>query len=404
MITNLIKEASSLSAYFHHSGQRTQKLKMISSKNTEEFQKFIQYPAYFQIRWTQFTHSLFTAVLRNWKASIQYFKNENEIGLLNRWLNYERIHCTSFLTDVLELYKRFQMTFERDSITIFDVFLKKDKLISKLMKLKNIPLEGGWEELFLKNLIVSGNETFLYGNILDRSSGRHVSNETFSSNQRIKIIESLIEFLNERLDQDRHIYECLQPLLNIDVSTPHESLVKCHSVIVPDLDYLSFQSEYNAAAEAMTPYRNKNIGPLETLRILSTTYQDRFDVLKIALARIIAAKPHSADVERLISMKSSFIEFLNRIIFKLLISDMYNKYKDKDRCSTTGPTLFDFLYVYYNMGPLEHFDPTTAVQHWMDKKKRIPRPALKSKKQEWYVGVFEEAQSSRKNQKAKIMF
>lgn len=56
------------------------------------------------------------------------------------------------------------------------------------------------------------------------------------------------------------------------------------------------------------------------------------------------------------------------------------------------------------MGPLEQFDPTTAVQHWMDKKKRIPRPNSKSKKQEWFVGIFEDAENSRKNQKTKIVF
>lgn len=307
LITDLIKEASSLSAFFHHSGQRTQKLKNISSENTEEFQKYIQYPAYFQIRWTQFTHSLLTAVLRNWKASIQYFESENEIGLLNRWLNYERIHFTSFLADVLELYKRFQMTFERDSITVFDVFSKKDKLVSKLIKLKSIPLEGGWEELFFKNLIVSGEENSLFGHTLNRNHKRQNSVETFCSLQRTNIIDSLIQFLNERLDQDRDMYECLQPLLKIDATTPHESLSKCHSVIIPDLDCNSFYREYYAAADVLTLYGNEIVTTLETLKILSTNYPDQFAVLKTALARIIAAKPHSADVERLISMKRALL-------------------------------------------------------------------------------------------------
>lgn len=87
-----------------------------------------------------------------------------------------------------------------------------------------------------------------------------------------------------------------------------------------------------------------------------------------------------------------------------IISDIYNKFKDKDRCSASASTLFDYLYVNYNMVPLEEFDPTSAVQHWMDKKKRIPRPTSKSKKQEWFVGVFEDAENSRKNKKTKIMF
>lgn len=204
---------------------------------------------------------MFTAVLRNWKASIEYFENENELGLLNRWLNYERIHLTSFLTDVLDLYKRFQMTFERDSITIFDIFLKKDKLVSRLTKLKTVPLEGGWEEMFLKNLIIleteTETETKFCGYTLKRNNKRQSSDEIFCSNQRMKILDSLIKFLNERLDQDRDIYEYLSPLLNIDATTSEESLKKCHSVIVPDLNDLSFCTEYYEAAEALAPYINE---------------------------------------------------------------------------------------------------------------------------------------------------
>lgn len=59
--------------------------------------------------------------------------------------------------------------------------------------------------------------------------------------------------------------------------------------------------------------------------------------------------------------------------------------------SASRQSLFDHLYVNYNMGPLSEFDPSDAVDYWMNEKRRkavIPR---KSRNQEWFKGVFAEA-------------
>lgn len=73
---------------------------------------------------------------------------------------------------------------------------------------------------------------------------------------------------------------------------------------------------------------------------------------------------------------------------------MYNKIKDDERMSASGATLFHHLYINYNMGPLYQFDPTNAIEYWMNERKRNPIAALagpKSRKQEYYKGVFAEA-------------
>lgn len=43
-----------------------------------------------------------------------------------------------------------------------------------------------------------------------------------------------------------------------------------------------------------------------------------------------------------------------------------------------------------NMPTVENFDPSPAVRHWMNIKKRRPVEASKGKRQEWFRGVFDE--------------
>lgn len=166
IISDLVQDVKNLASFFHMSAEKTQQLKNISLNNPNDFQKYIQYPSYFEIRWTEFTYNLFYSVLRNWKASMQYFVNEDELGLQNRWLNYGRIHLLTFMTDLLTLFKAFQKFFESDSVSIMEVTLKKQKLFDKLVKLKTEPLKDGWEECFLQNIIIDEDSSLLYGNKL----------------------------------------------------------------------------------------------------------------------------------------------------------------------------------------------------------------------------------------------
>lgn len=79
------------------------------------------------------------------------------------------------------------------------------------------------------------------------------------------------------------------------------------------------------------------------------------------------------------------IQFLTR--FSL---DVYNKVKDTDRTSSSASTLYNTLYVHMNMPTVDKFDPSSAVRHWIDLKKRKPVEASKPKQQEWFRGVFDE--------------
>lgn len=158
IISDLIKDARNLCAYFRKSGKRTHELRKIAAINN--LPRPLRYPAYFEVRWSEFTFNLFYAVLRNWRASVQYFECEHLVTQKNRWLLYDRLHSMTFLVDALGLLKSFQKTCQSDSISILDVVQKKETFLNRLRCCKNGPIAGGWEEMFLRE--VETKKIFLF--------------------------------------------------------------------------------------------------------------------------------------------------------------------------------------------------------------------------------------------------
>lgn len=54
------------------------------------------------------------------------------------------------------------------------------------------------------------------------------------------------------------------------------------------------------------------------------------------------------------------------------------------------------MYINVNMGSLEKFDPTSAVEYWMKKHARRPKSSDTRKEREWFYGVFDDSDSGRK--------
>ena len=99
-----------------------------------------------------------------------------------------------------------------------------------------------------------------------------------------------------------------------------------------------------------------------------------FSTVINVLARLLAAKPHSADVERLISAS--------------------NNLKSSDRSSMNNETTNLYLYIRYNMPVLTEWDPKAAVMHWLNEKIRRKRDRKRAKHQPYFNGVFCEASST----------
>lgn len=138
LIDDIIQDAKNLSLYFHGSVERTQKLKNVSLTSPDEFQKYIRYPAYFEIRNTlDRVHARFVycGTERNWKASIHYFVNEKEDGFEKRWLSYDRIHLLAFLN----LFTAFKRSCESDSVTLAEILSIKNQMLGTFLSFKCRP-------------------------------------------------------------------------------------------------------------------------------------------------------------------------------------------------------------------------------------------------------------------------
>ena len=101
---------------------------------------------------------------------------------------------------------------------------------------------------------------------------------------------------------------------------------------------------------------------------------DDYITVSTTLSRLLAAKPHSADVERLISAS--------------------NMLKSPHRCRMTVATENLYQFVHYNMPPLYEWDPTPAVVHWLDKCQHRERDRMKARKQPYFRGIFPDASTT----------
>jgi hypothetical protein len=309
IIDKLIIRARKLSKHFRSSGKRTQKLRTIAAN--EKLQRPVRYPAFFAVRWVEYVFKLLNAVLRNWYTSMKYFQSENLTSQLNFWTQYNTLHFTVFLTDVLSLVKRFQKSCQSDTINLLDVNNLKQSLFENLEKSKHTHVEEGWEELFLRQTVINTNNAILRGIQLKTATSTIITRTTrnnratkrilplFTPTTRQHIIGKLIQDLKMRLDLDLPLIKAFEPLLSINSLASLEDLKMCHAVVAPDIDENIFISDYYNAAALLN--NDESCNPHEALKKLIEISPHHLSSIKSSLARILAAKPHSADVERLIS-------------------------------------------------------------------------------------------------------
>lgn len=192
IIAKIIKSTRKLATHFRNSGTRTNKL------------KHMRFPAFFAVRWAEFLFNLFNVALRNWRAYVKYFNLQKLNVFTNTWLNYDRLHLLTFLTDVLSLLKSFQKTCQSDSISITDVLRLKTDLITRLENCKTECVPDGWEQLFKEKVVKTGDK-YLYGYHLKRTTPRFNRRQvacSFTTNKRLHILNCLILNLNIRLGLD----------------------------------------------------------------------------------------------------------------------------------------------------------------------------------------------------------
>ena len=94
--------------------------------------------------------------------------------------------------------------------------------------------------------------TSLQLSVNDRRGGhnRYVLDRRNIDAVRNEVIQSIINFLNDRLDEDSlESTAALSPLKKLDPRATNDQLKACYNAICPDLSLLDFESEYRDAAD-----------------------------------------------------------------------------------------------------------------------------------------------------------
>lgn len=151
-----------------------------------------------------------------------------------------------------------------------------------------------------------------------------------------------------------------------------------HNILASDLDITELYMQFKHICNDNSL---KNI-PLSKLlkHLIETDSMQSHSHLIIILARMLAATPHSADVERSISAN--------------------NLLKTALRTRLKLETENNYLFVHFNLPPFSEWNPEKAVLRWMSAKERrthnlaVENDNRKAKSQPHFKGVFPHASSS----------
>ena len=222
---------------------------------------------------------------------------------------YNKLSCNEiqhFSDSLNEQESQVSMKLQSDDVLVFNLARERDNFLARLAKAKEKPIIVGWKELFVSTVkeIPQGEESeneweFFVMKLAAKTKRRrqhhlYVNDSRTIEAVRNEIVLSLENFLSERLQSDQ--WKDLTPLAKLRVDVSDDERRACHKVIAPDCDLFEICQSYREAV-AIPTMQDK--GPRSALNQIVDV--EEIKSLAIALARIIAAKPHSADVERLIS-------------------------------------------------------------------------------------------------------
>lgn len=352
-----ISDVVSVGSYFHVSGVRTHDLKAITESNG--LPAPLHWPDFKEVRFAEFSHHLFAVFLRNFRGCICYWEkdgSDESKGFLYKWKNKDRIQTVCVLADITYILKGLQKSLQKDTCMLSELRKLKDRTIKELESLKDESLTGGWEETFNSKV---DSENKFYGIQLEHSWRRtnsvnlYVPDSRSFAAVRTEIVESLRNFLDERLSIDDELIDVVEALTPQNFSTISKEKVKAvQQLLLPDFELREVSRSLSVVADTINGTEN-NSTHFQLMQRLIQCDDEEYKPTIVALARIIAAKPHSMDVERLISS--------------------YNLIKSTDRSSLTGETLQDYLVVRHNMPCTATFDVRQAVEEWTRRTQRKPR-------------------------------
>lgn len=381
-LKKLIDTAASIASFFHNSAVRTKELQKTAENKKLNVSRF---PQYFEVRWTQFSLQLLNSILKSWHALVIYLqdsKDDEARGFLNFLTDKNNLELLTFLADVLEIFARGQKNLQKDNVSLMDMLRYVQSTCDLLSDLLKKPLLGGWvsvfnEQIKIKESLENQSETSgenaeyeLKGIALNVHKRRTKTHNLYVSERRDinavknETIQSLKNFLKTRFDENEE--KMISSLEKFSKFDPEVDLQDIHKCIGSDLDLSDLQIQFSEILSLGLDKEMINFSLIEKIKALLKAKE--YEVVVTVLARIAAAKPHSADVERLISA--------NNIL------------KSAHRCSLDVKTENLYLYVYFNMPTLELWDPRPAIVKFIELKNRRKKDTPKAKDQDWYGGIF----------------
>lgn len=381
-VGKLFRNLTQISSFFHMSAMRMAELKKVS---TERNLTLLQLPRLFEVRWSEFTYSLLNSVLCSWHCLVVYLESSGETeskGHLRFLTNHQNLKLIAFVADLLFVFQRFQKKIQSDNIHIISLASNISKLESTISNLGSEELISGWESCLKESVIstesnerdevqlnLKGVELSIYD--FERR-GAHMRKRDFET-VRADIIHNFTQFLSKRFAVDKELLELTVPFVNLDKTAVQ--LKKFHKSFCPDLDLCSLHLQFDELNE-LKEFRDLNLAK-KVSHLATHDETSSYKEMLIALSRITAATPHSADCERVISAN--------------------NLLKTAMRSTLNLETENQYLHVHFNLPPIENWQPRDTVNNWLLKKQRRHHELLiesdhhKAKEQPHFKGVFAQA-------------
>lgn len=353
-VPNAIKKCSSISNFVRRSAVRLVQLKKIARERNLPLNML---PRYHEVRWSEFSLQLVSSILTSWRCFVYFFQqliDENDDhsaearGYLKFLTEFDNLQLLCFLGDVFQVHSMFQKQLQSDTLNIIslDSFVKEFK--QSLRDLHDYDLLGGWEESLTTYCKQNDDGKYYVDDIEVEQPNRRVAFTRTFVFLRKEILNKVEEFTSIRFSASSDLAcDVMMPFFEFK-NNSQVHVRNVHKIMASDLDisdlYIQFQRICNNA-------ELKSMKLSKLLRhLVDGDSTNSYTEIITVLARLVAATPHSADVERSISA--------NNLLKTALKSSL--------KISTEN----NYLFVHFNLPPFANWEPRKAVNYWLTVKDR----------------------------------
>lgn len=174
-------------------------------------------------------------------------------------------------------------------------------MLKTLDGMETTQLTGGFESSLTSKLTIETNGEVCFKSVelqseTERTSRTRQQKRTFEI-VRKNSLRALRKFLVERFQIDEPLFEKIEPFINFNKTANIEEV---HSLVCPDLQLASLSLQFQEISDNHDIVKDLSLNEILVKLAKTTESRKSYWELIVALARISASTPHSADVERCI--------------------------------------------------------------------------------------------------------